>query len=165
MKNLSLVAAIGANYELGIDNHLIWHIKEDMVFYRDLTINKKNIIMGRKTLESLPPKALNKRNPFVLSTRNLEQVYEVNCFNNISSLLEYISSSEEDFIVIGGSIIYKEFMPYVDTMYLTEILEYENADTFFPYFDVRDWDVEMIGDYSNEKVPYIRNKYVRKRVK
>lgn len=53
MDNLSLIAAIGKNNELGIDNHLLWHLKEDMKFFRETTANK-TIIMGRKTFESLP---------------------------------------------------------------------------------------------------------------
>lgn len=49
MDNLSLIAAIGKNNELGIDNHLLWHLKEDMKFFRETTANK-TIIMGRKPL-------------------------------------------------------------------------------------------------------------------
>ena len=33
MKSLSLIAAIGYNNELGIDNHLLWKIPEDLAFY------------------------------------------------------------------------------------------------------------------------------------
>ena len=53
MQNLSLVAAVGDGGELGYHNNLIWKIKEDLDFYKDLTMGK-NIIMGRKTLESFP---------------------------------------------------------------------------------------------------------------
>ena len=53
MKNLIIIAAVGKNLELGKDNKLIWHFKEDMKFFRDNTINKP-IVMGMNTLESLP---------------------------------------------------------------------------------------------------------------
>ena len=169
MKNLSLVAAIGRSNELGLDNHLLWKIKEDLMFYRNLTMHH-NIIMGRKTLESMPIGALKGRNPFVLSSRNLDRYIDVNSFTSLSSLLSYIEISGDDFIVVGGTSIYKAFLPYVDTMYLTEIDENTEADTFFPNIDIHDWCVETIFDhYRDYKHPndisYMRNKYVRRRVK
>jgi len=171
MENLSLVAAIGKNNELGLGNHLIWKIHEDLLFYRKLTLHK-NIIMGRKTFESMPYKGLEKRNPIVLSRRKLDSFCDISSFNDIIELLKYVEiTPNEDFIVVGGAQIYEDMMPFVDTMYLTEIDDYAEADTFFPNIDINEWDVEQI--YSNEeknyldqnKVPYTRNKYVRKRVK
>ena len=52
MENLSLIAAVGENGELGYNNSLIWRIREDLQFYKEMTMGKK-IIMGRKTLVRL----------------------------------------------------------------------------------------------------------------
>lgn len=169
MDKLSLVAAIGRSNELGLNNRLIWKIKEDLMFYKKLTINQ-NIIMGRKTFESLPMAALKGRNPFILSSTYLDKHYDVNSFNSIETLLQYIDNTNQNFIVIGGSTIYNEFLPYVDTMYLTEIDENSNADTFFPYIDFSEWNIETIyshsRDYTNPNdISYVRNKYIRKKVK
>lgn len=169
MENLILVAAIGKNNELGLDNNLIWKIQEDLSFYRNLTLHN-NIIMGRKTFESMPPRALENRNVYVLSKKKLDQNYNVNCFNNIETLLDYVRITDEPFIVVGGSRVYEEFLPFVNIMYLTEIDEYANADTFFPEINIDEWDVEMVYynnevDYTSGNIPYVRNKYVRKRVK
>ena len=57
MENLSLIAAVGENGELGYNNSLIWRIREDLQFYKEITMGKK-IIMGRKTLESMPLKSI-----------------------------------------------------------------------------------------------------------
>lgn len=171
MENLILVAAIGSNNELGIDNHLIWKIKEDLQFYRKITLHK-NIIIGRKTFESMPYKALEKRTPYVLSRRKLDSYCDINSYDDIIELLKYVEANpNEQFIVVGGAQVYEDMMPFVDTMYLTEIDDYAAADTFFPNIDMEEWDVETIYysdevDYSNKNiVPYVRNKYVRKRVK
>lgn len=169
MENLILVAAIGKNNELGLDNNLIWKIQEDLSFYRNLTLHN-NIIMGRKTFESMPPRALENRNVYVLSKKKMDQNYNVNCFNSIETLLDYVRITDELFIVVGGSQIYEELLPYVNIMYLTEIDEYANADTFFPEINIDEWDVEMVYynnevDYTSGNIPYVRNKYVRKRVK
>lgn len=171
MKNLSIVAAIGKNNELGLDNRLIWKIYEDLCFYRKITIHK-NIIMGRKTFESMPYKALEERTPIVLSSRNLGSYYDIASYNDIIELLKYVEANpNEEFVVVGGAMVYEDMMPFVDTMYLTEIDDYADADTFFPNIDMEEWDVEQIyscdeRDYTDiNKVPYVRNKYVRKRVK
>lgn len=169
MENLILVAAIGKNNELGLDNNLIWKIQEDLSFYRRLTVHN-NIIMGRKTFESMPPRALEDRNVFVISSKNLDQNYNINCFNSVEALLDYVRITDEPFIVVGGSQIYEQLLPFVNIMYLTEIDEYVNADTFFPEINMNEWDVETIYynnevDYTCSNIPYVRNKYVRKRVK
>lgn len=162
MQNLSLVAAVGNGGELGYHNNLIWKIKEDLDFYKDLTMGK-NIIMGRKTLESMPLKALEGRYPIVLTSQNLYVCSSVETFHNINTLLNYIEDTGKEFIVVGGATIYEQLLPYTDTMYLTEIKREAYADTFFPYFNKDDYHITEIGDSLDNNVPYVRNKYVKKR--
>lgn len=164
MKNLSLIAAIGKNSELGLDNHLLWHIPEDLKFYKDTTWGK-NVVVGSNTLLSMPPKAFENRKAFVLSHKKIDNFLDVYSFNNIDGLLQLIKDSKEEFIVIGGASIYKQFLPYVDTMYLTEVNEYFNADTFFPEVNLNDWDITQLGVYSYNDLDYVRNKYTRRRIK
>ena len=170
MNNLCLVAALGRSYELGLDNHLIWKIKEDLQFYKDKTYGE-NIIMGRKTFESMPSKALEGRNVFVLGSRPLDKYGDINSFTNIEAVLEYIKNhNNQNFVVVGGAQIYEAFLPYVDIMYLTEIGVNAEADTFFPYFDESQFDINTIYrnkvDYiDKDNIPYVRNEYIRKRVK
>ena len=57
---LTIIAAIGKNNELGKNNDLIWHIKEDLNFFKAIT-EFNYIVMGRKTLESLPKKLKNRK--------------------------------------------------------------------------------------------------------
>ena len=68
--HLTIIAAIGKNNELGYNNDLIWKFNEDMEFFKSNTMNKK-IVMGRKTLESLP-KLLDGRTHLVITRRNLD---------------------------------------------------------------------------------------------
>ena len=53
MKDLIIIAAIGKNNELGLNNNLIWHLPGDMKFFKENTMNK-NIVMGLNTFKSLP---------------------------------------------------------------------------------------------------------------
>ena len=117
-------------------------------------------------------KALEKRNPIVITSRKLDSFYDISSCSDVIEVLQYIEATpNEQFIVVGGAKIYEDMMPFVDTMYLTEINDYADADTFFPSIDIDEWDIEEIycsteRNYNNQnKVPYTRNKYVRKRVK
>jgi len=129
--SINIVAAVGINNELGKNNKLIWRIPEDMKFFRDITLDN-HIIMGRKTFESLPKK-LDRRINIVLSKSNLEQVYDCISYNNIDDVLEnyYFKENAPDLYVIGGESIYQQFLPYTETMYLTEIDDYDyEADAY-----------------------------------
>lgn len=161
MKNLSIIALVGKNNELGCNNDLLWEIKEDLKFYKNYTMGKY-VIMGRNTYESMPEKAFIGRKPILLTSKN-EENDKIKIYNDLKKLLEFIKENEnEKFVVIGGAKVYEEFFPYVCEMYLTKVNAEKKADTYFPEI-TGDWDITLIDDYSNEEIPYIREKYVRRR--
>ena len=165
MKNLSLIAAIGANRELGYKKELLYHIREDLMFYKKMTMGK-NIIMGRVTMDSMPKSALIGRHPIVL-TRSFIQDDEIfKCFNDIDKLLDEISNSKEEYMVVGGAAIYKEFIDYVDTMYLTTIYDKKEVlvDCYFPEFNIKDWYINPLIEGKDEDVIYKIKEYRRKNV-
>lgn len=65
MDNLSIIAAIGKNNELGIDSKLIWYLPNDLKFFKEQTMHK-HIVMGMNTFKSLP-KVLPGRTHLVLT--------------------------------------------------------------------------------------------------
>lgn len=161
MAKLIIIAAIGEKNEIGKDNRLIWKIKEDLQFFKEKT-NGHYIVMGRRTFESLP-KTLKNRKYIVLSKSNFELPGNVININGIDNLLNYIKTINDDVYVIGGGSIYSSLINYCDIMYLTEILETDvNADTFFPNFDKSDWNVDVIGNFLENDLKYIRKKYVKR---
>lgn len=163
MRNLSIIAAIGLNNELGIDNHLIWKIKEDLAFYKAMTENKF-IIMGRKTFESMPASALVGRRPIVISSKPLDRYCNVDSFGSTESVLNFVNLIDEEFMVVGGASIYESFLPYVDRMYLTEIYDEHLADSYFPYFDTSCWERKILASNDCE-TPYEISRYTRRRSK
>lgn len=158
LDNLIIIATIGMNNEYRKDNNPIWQIREDLIFFEEMT-RGKNIIMGKKTLETMPIKFLEGRNLFVLSNKGLDYFYDVNCFSSIENIVKYIQGSNKEFVVVGGPKIWKELMPYAATMYLTQIQEYAPADTYFPEFDPKDWEIGLLANYWNGDIPYLRKKY------
>ncbi len=153
-----LIAAIGKNNELGKDNQLIWHIPEDLAFFKKMTMGK-TIVMGRKTFESLP-KLLPGRRHVVLSRNYNQFPNEVTLYRSLKELLE---QEKEDFVVIGGEQIYRLFLEYATKMYLTEIEAKElDADAYFPRFKESDWKRRILSEYE-EPIPYKHVEYVKKR--
>lgn len=149
--SVSMIAAVGKNLELGKNNNLIWHFKEDMKFFKDTTMGH-TVVMGRKTFESLP-KALPGRKNIVISS-NAE--YHANGATVVTSVEEALQIADnEEVFVIGGGKIYAEFLPYADKLYLTEIdAECADADTYFPHFNKSDYIKEIINYYDIDGVEF-----------
>ena len=147
---ISIIAAVGKNNEIGKNNDLIWHIKEDLQNFKNLTMNKY-IVMGANTYAS--PKRLEGRKYIVLS-KHLKEIESGLVFNNFEDLLEFINNQNEEIMIIGGSSIYKLFIPYADKLYLTEIDSTSNADTYFPDFDKSKYKYNILKENMDNKLKY-----------
>lgn len=164
MENLKIVATMGEMDEIGYNNKKLWEVSEDEYFLKSL-IKGKYVIVGYNSFMSLSDNTFIKSIPLVLTHKKLDLYADAICYDNYEDILNFVSKSDNEFIVIGGSKVYDEFLPYTDTMYLTTIRDSKRADKFFPYFDLEDWNIETIKECNSKKNAYIRNKYVRKRVK
>lgn len=148
MNNISLIAAIGKNRELGKNNQLIWYYKEDLQFFKKYTLNK-SVVMGLNTFYSLPC-ILPERENIVLTSKDIKLGDNVLIMHNINDVLEY--SFYHDIFIIGGAIVYKEFLDYADYLYLTEIDKEDlEADVYFPSFDYNDFDKTIISEFDDYK--------------
>mgnify|MGYP003430593614 FL=1 len=94
MKNITMIAAVGKNLELGKDNKLLWHLPEDLKFFKEQTMGKP-IIMGKKTLDSLPI-LLPGRLHLVLTHQQLEETDQVKVFRDLDSLVEFIKELNQE---------------------------------------------------------------------
>lgn len=156
---ISLIAAIGANRELGRKGELIFHIPEDMKFFRETTMGHK-VVMGRKTWESLPGKLQGREN-IVISRGEVEGADEV--VRDLTTYLIEHQQTEEEIFVIGGGMIYRAALPYAEVLYLTEVNAREpEADTFFPDFDKNQYKKEILKEGKENELEYAISKYTRK---
>jgi len=159
---INIIAAIGKNNELGMNNKLIWKLPKDLQFFKETTMGKY-VVMGRKTFESLPKK-LPGRVMVVVSSKDLDKDYDIICYHNLIDALKNLGG--KDIFIIGGASIYEQAIDFADTIYLTELGASEyNADTYFPQFDKNDWNIEHLESGIDNGISYQRNKYVRKKVK
>lgn len=152
MKNISIIACVGKNLELGKNNDLIWHLPNDLKYFKSVT-SGKTVIMGRRTFDSLPG-ILPKRRNIVLQLPNESKIDGVEIFNDIPSILEAVKDEEEAFI-IGGASIYKQFLEYAHKLYLTEVNKScRKPDVYFPKFDKRKYKKTIVGNNSDNDIEY-----------
>ena len=159
MSNLVLIAAVGLNNELGKNNNLIWNLKEDMKFFRENTIGKP-IVMGRKTLESLP-RLLPDRLHIVLTKGNILVPGIIVVHNNLE-LFDVIKDMNKEVMVIGGGSIYQLLINDADKLLLTEIDESDHdADVFFPEFDKSKYKRKILKRVKENNILYNHVEYKR----
>lgn len=137
------IAAINQQNILGIDGHMPWgRIKNDLQFYKEMTVGK-SLICGGNTYRSLPPAALKNRQIFVLSRQTPNDLPDNVVFINeflcpgfiIDTVKDYLISDE--IMIVGGGLIYKVFEQQYDKFYLTSISgqEFETENKTVTYFD------------------------------
>lgn len=129
---LSHVVAMAKNGVIGKNNTIPWNLPEDRKYFRNLTLNHP-IIMGRKTFESLKT-PLPKRTNIVIS-RTLKTIEGCQVFSSLKDAINYCKQrfpNEKEVFIIGGSEIYKESMPLISKIYLTEIHQNFDGNAFYP---------------------------------
>ncbi|MBE6818770.1 MAG: dihydrofolate reductase [Ruminococcaceae bacterium] len=156
--SIAMIAAVGKNRELGKNNDLIWHFKEDMAFFKKTTTGS-TVIMGRKTFLSLPRALPNRRN--IVISRNSD--FAPAGAETVASIEEAVKlAGNEAVFIIGGAQIYEAFLPLADTLYLTEIDDScSNADTYFPAFDKSLYQKELLSAHCENNITFKHIKYIR----
>ena len=154
----SIIAAVGKNNALGKNNDLIFHIKEDMDFFRKTTTGHK-VVMGSKTWDSLPAKLKNREN-IVISRHNIPEADKT--VNNLEDYIAKNIDTQEEIFIIGGGSIYAQFLPYAKHLYLTEVDSEPEADVFFPEFDKRFYRRKKIKHGKQGELEYSIVKYTKK---
>lgn len=137
-----MIVAKANNNAIGKDNDMIWHLPDDLKYFKDKTRNH-HILMGRKNFDSLGEKyqPLPKRINIVI-TRNKDWQHDgVKVFHDIKDGIEFAKqNNEEELFIIGGGQIYEACLPFADCLYITEVnAEFPDAEAYFPEFDKAAW--------------------------
>ncbi len=143
---VSIIVAIAQNGTIGDKNALLWHIKEDMRFFRTTTSGHA-VIMGRKTFESLGSKPLPKRKNIVITRaeRSFEGAYTAHSLEEAIAMAE----GDEEMFIIGGAQIYAEALSVADRMYITRVERDYEGDTSFPEIDYAKW--QLVSEERHER--------------
>lgn len=148
---ISIIAAVASNGVIGGENRLLWHISEDLKYFKALTTGHP-VVMGRKTWESLGRPLPGRTN--VVVTR---QAYEAPGCRVVHALEEAFAlfAPQEEVFVIGGAEIYAQALPHADRLFLTQVHHPYEGDTRFPEWERSQWRlVEQEAHPCGENFPY-----------
>lgn len=160
---INLVVAASENNVIGKDNRLLWHLPNDMAFFKNITWGMP-VIMGRKTFESMG-KPLKGRTNIVVS-RNLVPVNGVVVADSLEhAISESVKTDSKECYVIGGGEIYRQALPIADRIYMTRVHAQLEGDTQFPGLSETEWQLVHSTPFEKDEkhtYPYTFETWQRK---
>lgn len=151
---MNVIVAVDEHWGIGKNNDLLFHIPEDMRFFRSMTIGK-TVICGKNTLLSFPGgKPLPDRKHCVLTHSDFLETEQLVTFDSVEKLLSEIAElPADDVLVIGGESVYKQLLPHCRKAFVTKIFQTDpEAMVFFPNLDEHpDFDLTEVGEKQISK--------------
>ena len=156
---IGLIVARSKNNVIGKNGEIPWRIKGEQKQFKELTTGNV-VVMGRKSYEEIGRPLPNRKNIIVSNSKNFTGENLV----TVGSLQEAIAiSGGEKVYIAGGYGLFKEALPLVDEMYITEVdITIDDGDVFFPKFDADEFEL-IIGEMEGEDIKYTRTIYTRKK--
>ncbi|MBQ9643460.1 MAG: dihydrofolate reductase [Lachnospiraceae bacterium] len=162
---MNAIVAVDRNWAIGNKGKLLVSIPADHKMFRQETQGKV-VVYGRKTLETLPlAQPLAQRENIILSRNPSFTVKGAQCAHSVEELLELLKAYPQDQIyIIGGDSVYRQMLPYCDTVHVTKVDYAYEADAYFPNLDEDpDWEVTAESDEQTYfDIPYTFMKYERR---
>lgn len=157
---MQAIVAVSQSWGIGKGGDLLFRLPSDLRRFKAMTTGH-TVIMGRKTLDSLPGgKGLPHRRNLVLSRQSDFAPDRAEVIHSVEDILK---TAEDDAFVIGGQQVYEQLLPYCARVYVTKVLSDPEADAFFPELDkLPGWKVASAGEMLTENglsfqyVEYIR---------
>lgn len=133
---MNLIVAVDNNWGIGRNNDLLASVPGDLKYFKEKTTGNV-VVMGRKTLESMPKKRglPNRTNIVLTRNRNFsaERCIIVHSEDELANCLT--EHKENEVFVIGGESIYKSFYERCDKLYITKLYADLGADRFMVNLD------------------------------
>jgi dihydrofolate reductase len=144
---ISLVVAASENNVIGKDNRLLWHLPNDMKFFKNTTWGMP-VIMGRKTFESLG-KPLAGRTNIVMTRDQQWSAAGTKVSADMEAAMKLAADTDaKEVFVIGGGEIFKQALPQANRVYLTRVHTNIEGDAFFPELKTSEWKLLTQHDFE-----------------
>ena len=153
---LSIIVAISENNAIGQKGGLLCHLPADLKHFKEITSGHP-VLMGERTYFSLPKHPLPNRRNIVLTDNPQFAAEGVEVVHSIPEAMQLINEdSTAEFFIIGGGMVYRQFFPLADKLYITRIHHtWTDADTFFPEINNNEWRaIKQEYCASDDKNPY-----------
>lgn len=153
---ISFVVAAATNNAIGKNNKLLWHLPNDLTFFKNTTWGMP-VLMGRKTFESIQSKPLKGRWNMVLTH---DMHFRAEGIKIVHAVEEAIQASREndyrELMILGGASVYHQTLHLATRIFLTRVhAVFEDADAFIPEINPQDWElISQINFFKDEKHAY-----------
>lgn len=157
---ISIIVAVAANGAIGRGNQLLWHLSQDLKYFKEVTTGHP-VVMGRKTYLSIGRPLPGRRNIVLSRSGEIEppqiknpQTTSLEICRDLQDFLKMAAEApQEEFFITGGGELYRTMLPVADKLYITHIdAEAPDADTFFPEIDPQRWQLESSSnDYRDQE--------------
>ena len=136
---ISMIVAAAQNNAIGLDNRLLWHLPNDLKFFKNATWALP-VIMGRKTLDALSGKPLNGRMNIVVTRQTDFSPEGFLVAHDIHSALQICKEANyREVNIIGGGEIYQQYLPLAHRLLITRVEVELTGDAYFPEIPAADW--------------------------
>lgn len=145
-----IVVAASTNNAIGKDNKLIWHLPNDLRFFKNITWGFP-VIMGRKSFKAINKPLAGRTN--IVITRQADWKAEgVIAVKNIEDAIKKAEEANaRQVFILGGGEIYRQSMDIATTIYLTRVHAVLDGDTFFPEIDTGKWQLISNEDFNADE--------------
>ncbi len=151
---ITLVVAAARNNVIGKNNQLLWHLPNDMKYFKNVTWGMP-VVMGRKTFESLGKPLAGRKNIVISRNKGLKIEGAVVVENLQDAIFLVKEMDVKEMMVLGGGEIYKLAMPMANRIHLTRVDAAPEGDTVFPEIDNKSWAMVSHDDHpADEKHAY-----------
>ena len=151
---LSLIVAASTNNDIGKNNQLLWHLPNDLKFFKNTTWGMP-VIMGRKTFEAVNKPLPGRFNIVITKQADWKADGTISATDLNDALQKAKETNCNEIFVIGGGEIYKQSMEIADKIYTTRVHAILDGDTFFPAIDETKWQLITNQDFGvDEKHKY-----------
>ena len=149
---INLIWAMAKDNLIGKGNLMPWHIKEDLVYYKNKTAGK-TVVMGEETYYSLKGYYKTRPLPYgIIYVASLNKDLKLEDAIVINDLINFVKNYEDELWVVGGATIYKLTLPYADRLYISFVKGNYEGDKYFPQIDYTNY--KLIWDNETELVHY-----------
>jgi len=151
---ISLIVAAAENNAIGKDNQLLWHLPNDLKFFKNTTWGMP-VIMGRKTFEAVNKPLPGRINIVITRQADWKADNVITAADLQDALQKAEATNCNEIFVIGGGEIYKQSMEIADKIYITRVHATLDGDTFFPVIDETKWQQTTLQEFAaDEKHQY-----------
>ena len=162
---IALIVARSKNNVIGKNGRIPWKIPGEQSEFKELTTGNI-VIMGRKTYEEIGHPLPDRKTIVISSTKKFEgpDLATAACVKDALALAaDGFARPDQNIYIAGGYSVYKEALPLVDAMYITEVqIDVPDGDTYFPDFDPSDFNL-TVGQTSLSEIKFTRTVYIRKK--